>query len=82
MASLFALGVMSITWMAVVAGLIAVEKTLPWRRAATYGTAALLLVLGVLLLAAPRALPGLTVPGNEQMDEMDRLGSAGVTGQL
>ena len=29
MASLFALGVMSITWMAVVAGLIALEKTVP-----------------------------------------------------
>ena len=35
MASLFALGVMSIAWMAFVAGLIAVEKTLPWRRVAT-----------------------------------------------
>ena len=34
MASLFALGIMSITWMAVVAGLIALEKTLPWRRVA------------------------------------------------
>ena len=32
MASLFALGVMSIVWMAFVAGLIAVEKTVPWRR--------------------------------------------------
>src|SRR5207247_7474083 len=32
MASLFALGVMSVVWMAVVAGLIALEKTLPWRR--------------------------------------------------
>ena len=48
MASLFALGVMSVFWMVVVAVLIAVEKTLPWRRAATYGTAAVLLVLGVL----------------------------------
>ena len=37
MASLFALGVMSITWMAVVAGLIALEKMLPWRRAAASG---------------------------------------------
>src|SRR6476469_6117114 len=42
MASLFALGVMSVTWMAVVAGLIAVEKVLPWRRSATYGTALVL----------------------------------------
>jgi hypothetical protein len=42
--------------------LIALEKILPWGRAATYGTAALLLVLGVMLLAAPGAIPGLTAP--------------------
>jgi predicted metal-binding membrane protein len=53
MASLFALGVMSIFWMAVVAGLVAVEKILPWRRLATTATAAFLLVLALLLLAAP-----------------------------
>jgi predicted metal-binding membrane protein len=63
MASLFALGVMSVTWMAVVAGLIAVEKTVPWRRVASLGTAAVLLGLGVLLLAAPHAIPWLTTPG-------------------
>lgn len=62
MASLFALGVMSVTWMAIVAGFIAVEKILPWRRTATYGTALVLLTLGVLVLTAPDALPGLTVP--------------------
>jgi predicted metal-binding membrane protein len=67
MASLFALGVMSITWMAVVAGLIAVEKTIPWRRVAIYGTAAILLALGVLLLTAPSAIPGLTIPGGTPM---------------
>jgi predicted metal-binding membrane protein len=63
MASLFALGVMSLAWMAFVAALIAFEKTVPWGRAATFATAALLLVLGVLLIAAPDAIPGLTVPG-------------------
>jgi predicted metal-binding membrane protein len=62
MAALFALGVMSVSWMAVVAGLIAIEKTLPWRRVVTYGTAAVLLCLGVLVLAAPDALPALTIP--------------------
>jgi predicted metal-binding membrane protein len=62
MASLFALGVMSVSWMAVVAGLIALEKTLPWRRVATFATSAVLLGLGVLLLAAPHALPALTIP--------------------
>ena len=67
MASLFALGVMSALWMAVVAGLIALEKLLPWRRTATYGTAVVLLTLGVLVLAAPQALPGLTVPTSDPM---------------
>ena len=63
MASLFALGIMSLVWMAFVAGLIAVEKVFPWRRMATYTTAGLLLVLGLLLLVAPAAIPGLTIPG-------------------
>jgi len=70
MASLFALGVMSVTWMAVVAGLIALEKTLPWRRAATYGTTLVLVVLGVLMLTAPDVLPGLTIPGQSPMPSM------------
>jgi predicted metal-binding membrane protein len=70
MAALFALGVMSVAWMAFIAALIALEKTLPWRRTATYATAAALLVLGVLLLAAPGSLPGLTEPGMAPMMEM------------
>jgi predicted metal-binding membrane protein len=70
MASLFALGVMSLAWMAFVAVLIALEKILPWGRAATYGTAALLLALGVMLLAAPDAIPGLTLPDGGGMDSM------------
>jgi predicted metal-binding membrane protein len=68
MVSLFSLGVMSLGWMALVAGLIAVEKTLPWARAVTLGTAALLLTLGVMLLAAPDALPGFTIPSGASMD--------------
>ena len=62
MAALFALGVMSVPWMAVVAALIAIEKTLPWRRIATYGTTAILLLLGTLVLLAPNTLPALTIP--------------------
>jgi predicted metal-binding membrane protein len=73
MASLLALGVMSISWMAFVAALIAAEKTLPWRRVATYGTAAILLTLGVLLLAAPDAIAALTIPGDTAMP-MHRMG--------
>jgi predicted metal-binding membrane protein len=75
MASLFALGVMSIAWMAFVAGLIAVEKLLPWRRVATYGTAAILLALGVLLLALPDAIPALTISGDDPMPAMPQMGS-------
>ena len=62
MASLFALGVMSVAWMVVVAGLITIEKTIPWRRVATYGIALMLLSLGVLLLTTPGAIPLLTIP--------------------
>jgi predicted metal-binding membrane protein len=63
MAALFALGVMSIAWMALVAALIALEKTVPWRRAASWGTAAVLLALAVGVLAVPHAVSGLVVPG-------------------
>jgi predicted metal-binding membrane protein len=70
MLSLFALGVMSIVWMAFVAGLIALEKLIPWRRVATYGTASVLLVLGVLLILAPDAIPALTIPGSGSMSPM------------
>jgi predicted metal-binding membrane protein len=74
MAALFALGVMSIAWMAFVAGVIALEKLVPWRRVAIFGTATVLLVLGVLLVAAPDAIPGLTIPGSAPMGQMDRMG--------
>ena len=73
MASLFALGAMSVVWMAVVAGLIAFEKLIPSRHAATYGTAAILLVLGVLLIAAPDMIPALTIPGSGSMSQMDQM---------
>ncbi len=63
MAGLFALGVMSLTWMAFVAALIALEKTLPWRRAVIWGTAAILLVLAVAVAAVPHDVPWLVVPG-------------------
>ena len=70
MASLFALGVMSVSWMAFVAAIIALEKTLPLGRRVTWPVAGLLLVLGVLLLVAPDALPGLTVPSGRPMQPM------------
>jgi predicted metal-binding membrane protein len=62
MASLFALGIMSVSWMAIVAALITIEKTLPWPRIATYATTAVLLLLGILVLIVPHVLPALTIP--------------------
>jgi predicted metal-binding membrane protein len=63
MAALFALGAMSLLWMALVAALITIEKILPWRRVATWGSAAVLASLALALMAAPTSVPGLVVPG-------------------
>jgi predicted metal-binding membrane protein len=52
----------------VVAALITAEKTLPWSRTVTYGTAAILLLLGVWVVAAPDVIPGLNVPGDGSMN--------------
>jgi hypothetical protein len=63
---------MSLTWMAVVAGIIAGEKLLPWSRASRVGTAVLLCALGALVLLAPDAVPGLTIPTGMSMNmDMD-----------
>src|SRR3954447_22370699 len=58
MAALFALGVMSLGWMAFIAGLIAIEKLLPSRVLANRGIAGVLLVIGVGLLVHPASVPG------------------------
>jgi len=55
--------VISVVWMVVVAGLISFEKLVSSRRLATYGAAVVLVALGVLVLAFPDALPGMTIPG-------------------
>jgi predicted metal-binding membrane protein len=62
MAALFALGVMSLTWMAFVAALITLEKTVPWRRTVTWAIVIVLLALAVVMAAAPHDVPGLVVP--------------------
>jgi predicted metal-binding membrane protein len=66
MASLFALGVMSVSWMALVAAIIAVEKTVAWRHL-PLATAVLLAGLGLVVLLAPESLPGLTIPTGDPM---------------
>jgi len=63
MAALFALGVMNVGWMIVVAALVAIEKLLPWDRAAIAATAVFIAALGVAVALAPAQVPGLTIPG-------------------
>ncbi|HMD56725.1 MAG TPA: DUF2182 domain-containing protein [Solirubrobacteraceae bacterium] len=64
MTALFALGVMSLTWMALVAALVALEKICPSPRAARVATATVLAALAVGVLSAPHDVPGLVVPGS------------------
>jgi predicted metal-binding membrane protein len=64
MAALFALGVMSLTWMALIAALVALEKVGPWGRMAKLATAGVLVVLAVAMLAVPHEVPGFVVPGS------------------
>jgi predicted metal-binding membrane protein len=68
MAALFALGVMSLTWMTVVATLIAAERLLP--RPARPVAALVLIVLGAGVATAPARVPGLTLPGAAPMQQM------------
>jgi predicted metal-binding membrane protein len=70
MAALFALGVMSLTWMVAVAALIAAERLLPWHRHAVYGVAVALAVVGIWMAVAPGDLPGLTLPGSMNAGSM------------
>jgi predicted metal-binding membrane protein len=64
MAALFALGVMSVTWMALIALLIALEKAGPWQRVGRAVTASVLVALAVGVAVAPTHVPGLVVPGS------------------
>ncbi len=74
MAALFALGVMSIGWMVLIAVLIGVEKLLPWDVIPSGATAAVLVVLGLAVMLFPEQVPGLTIPpshtGSMSMDSM------------
>ncbi len=64
MAALFALGVMSLTWMILISVLITVEKLLPARRLGTLGVASVLAALAIGLSVAPTDVPALTIPGS------------------
>ena len=57
-----ALGVMSVTWMAVIAVVILVQKLLPPRAAVDVPVGLAIVGLGILILMAPSSIPGLTPP--------------------
>jgi predicted metal-binding membrane protein len=68
MAALFAVGVMSLTWMALVAALIAAERLLPRTTRAAVAVVFVALATGVALV--PERVPGLTVPGTTSPSQM------------
>jgi predicted metal-binding membrane protein len=78
MAALFALGVMSLGWMALIAALIAIEKLLPWKALANRGIAVLLLVLGLGVAFTADDVPGLTQPNSPEAHQaMQSMGMGG-----
>jgi predicted metal-binding membrane protein len=60
MAMFVALGVMSVTWMSVVALLVLAQKVLPPRTVIDAPLALAIVALGIVVLVAPSAIPGLT----------------------
>ena len=63
---LFALGVMSLTWMVLVAVLILAQKVLPRGERLTRVFAAVFIAAGIWVAAAPGSVPGLTQPNSDE----------------
>ncbi len=64
MVILFALGVMSLLWMAAVASVIFIQKVLPGADKLSVPFAIAFVAFGIWLAAAPEHVPGLTRPGS------------------
>jgi len=62
MLMLVALGLMSVTWMSVIAVLVLAQKLLPPRAAVDVPLALAIIGLGILIVVAPSSVPGLTPP--------------------
>ena len=62
MVMLVALGVMSVTWMLVIAALVFAQKLLPAKPAIDVPLALALVAFGILIIAAPGSVPGLMPP--------------------
>ena len=67
MMALFAVGVMSVGWMALIAALIAGEKLLPWAGAARGAVTVLLVALGLGVAFVPAHVPGFAEPDRGEM---------------
>jgi predicted metal-binding membrane protein len=67
MAALFAVGVMSIGWMAVIAAFIAAEKLLPWPKTSRHAVGVALVVLGLAVSIVPADVPGFSEPSDNGM---------------
>jgi predicted metal-binding membrane protein len=73
MVLLFAVGVMSITWMILVSAIVFAEKVLPVGERVAQLIAIVLIAFGVWVATSPTSVPGLTRPGGvSRMDEMLR----------
>jgi predicted metal-binding membrane protein len=59
---LLALGVMSVTWMSMIAVLVLAQKLMPPRGAIDVPLALAIVGLGILIVVAPSSVPGLTPP--------------------
>ncbi len=62
MLMLVALGVMSVTWMSVIAVLVLAQKLLPSKAPVDVPLALAIVGLGILIVLAPSSVPGLTPP--------------------
>jgi predicted metal-binding membrane protein len=62
MVMLVALGVMSVTWMSVIAALVLAQKLLPPRASIDMPVALAIVGLGVWVVIAPSSVPGLVLP--------------------
>lgn len=65
--------------MALFAALITLAKTFPWRRAATWGTAGVLIALAITVVAIPNDVPGLVIPTPRAMHSMNAMPGSGAT---
>jgi predicted metal-binding membrane protein len=73
---LLALGVMSLTWMLVVAGLIFTEKVMPHGDRLARVFAIAFVGLGIWVAAAPGSVPGLTQPSSAAVMSMHMSGGS------